>query len=84
MNLKSAWIPDISLIILSGWTDGKCTNSGPPVIFPGELIPELLFVRGKTGAKPVIDRHREKVRRVELKNAAFDLDEPVDLAQIDE
>lgn len=84
LNLKSSWDSDISRIILSGWNDGKSHSSGPPVIFPGELIPELLFVNGKTGAKPVIDSHREIVRVVELKNAAYDLDEQQDLGQFEE
>jgi molybdenum cofactor cytidylyltransferase len=84
LNLKSSWKSDISRIILSGWNDGKSDNTGPPAIFPGELIPELLFVNGKRGAKPVIDSHREIVRVAEVKNAAYDLDEPRDLSQFDE
>jgi len=83
LKLKSSWFADISKIIASQWSDEKANNSGPPVIFPGDLIPELLFVNEKRGAKPVVDRHRERVREVELKNAAYDLDETGDLAQFD-
>ncbi len=82
--LLSAWKSDISRIIESSWNDEKSYYSGPPVIFPGELMHELSFVNGKRGARSVIDRHREIVRTVELENAAYDVDEPQDLDQFDE
>jgi CTP:molybdopterin cytidylyltransferase MocA len=82
--LKSSWITDISKIFISEWKDGKSNISGPPVIFPGQLIHELSFVNGERGAKPLIDRHRGIVSVVELNNAACDLDEPQDLDQFDE
>ena len=44
---------------------------------------ELLFVDGDRGAKQVIDRHRELVSVVVVENAAFDLDEPYQLDQLD-
>jgi molybdenum cofactor cytidylyltransferase len=81
--ILSAWKSDISLIIMSSWNDEKSYFSGPPVIFPGALIHELSFVNGKRGAKSVTDRHRNIVSMVELKNAAYDLDEPQDLDQFD-
>jgi CTP:molybdopterin cytidylyltransferase MocA len=79
-----AWKSDISRIILTKWNNEKSYFSGPPVIFPGDLLHELSFVNGKRGAKSVTDRHREIVSMVELKNAAYDLDQPQDLDQFDE
>jgi len=81
--LLSAWKSDISRIIESSWNNEKPCYSGPPVIFPSELIHELLFVKGKRGARSVIDRHRAIVSTVTLENAAFDVDEPRDLDQFD-
>lgn len=83
-GLIVVWKSDISRIIMTAWNDEKSYFSGPPVIFPGDLIHELSFVNGERGARPVIDRHREIVSTVELKNAAYDLDEPQDLDQFDE
>jgi molybdenum cofactor cytidylyltransferase len=83
LRIKSSWNSDISRIVVSGWKDGNSYFSGPPVIFPGKLIHEFKNVHGRTGAKPVIDRHREIVSMVQLKNAAYDLDEPQDLGQMD-
>jgi CTP:molybdopterin cytidylyltransferase MocA len=82
-RLMTAWKSDISRIIASGWKQGNSDVSGPPVIFPGELIHELLFVNGERGARPVIDRHRDIVNVVKLENAASDLDEPHDMKQLD-
>jgi CTP:molybdopterin cytidylyltransferase MocA len=82
-RLKSAWVSDISRIIVSEWNDKKVTVSGPPVIFPGELIHELKCVNGKAGAKAFIDQNREIVRTVTLENAAYDLDGPEDLERFD-
>jgi len=82
-RVKTAWLSDISRITASRWSDGNSYLSGPPVIFPGELMHELLFVDGDRGAKQVIDRHRELVSVVVVENAAFDLDEPHQLDQLD-
>lgn len=82
--LKSAWISDISGIIVSEWNNGKLDISGPPVIFPGSIMHELIFVKGNQGAKSIIDRHKGIVHPVEVRNAAYDLDEASDLARLEE
>lgn len=84
LRLKSAWTSDISRIIVAEWNDGKSCLSGPPVIFSGSMMHELKIVKGRQGAKSIIDRHKGIVYPVEVRNAAFDLDEPGDLAQFEE
>jgi molybdenum cofactor cytidylyltransferase len=81
-SLVMAWNTDISQIILSEWRDKNRYISGPPVIFPCKLIPELKFVKGEAGAKSIIDQNRSIVSRVALQNAKFDLDRPQDLARL--
>jgi molybdenum cofactor cytidylyltransferase len=83
-RLRRHWINDISQICVASWYEGKAFVSGPPVIFPGDLLPELRFVDKKRGARQVIDRHIERVEFVELPNAAWDLDRPGDLAMMDQ
>jgi CTP:molybdopterin cytidylyltransferase MocA len=78
-RLISCWLSDISGIVASSWNDAKATVFGPPVIFPGKLKPELLFVDGDKGARAIIDRHSSEVAFVNVDNAAFDIDEPEDL-----
>jgi len=82
--LKSAWNSDISEIIVSGWNDGKAYITGPPVIFPGNIMHELKIVKGDQGAKSIIDRHKGNVHPVEVRNAAYDLDEASDLERFEE
>ena len=53
---------------------------GPPVIFPRRLFPELLRLRGDTGARAVLRQHADEVLEVAMPSAAFDLDTPQDLA----
>jgi molybdenum cofactor cytidylyltransferase len=80
--LMKAWNTDISRIILSEWNEEGRYISGPPVIFPGNKIPELQFVKGGAGAKSIIDQNRSIVSRVALQNAKCDLDRPQDLARL--
>jgi len=51
---------------------------GHPVIFPQDLLRELFELRGDTGAKSVIVRHRQRVHLVPLpdQHALVDLDTP--------
>jgi CTP:molybdopterin cytidylyltransferase MocA len=76
--LVSAWKSDISRIAAAQWDHESEVISGPPVIFPRKLMHELKFLDPASGAKAVIDGHKD-VTYVSLKNAAFDLDRPEDL-----
>ncbi|MFC1696577.1 NTP transferase domain-containing protein [Pseudomonadota bacterium] len=76
--LVSAWKSDISRIAAAQWDHESEVISGPPVIFPRNLMHELKFLDPASGAKAVIDGHKD-VTYVSLKNAAYDLDSPEDL-----
>lgn len=80
--LIAAWSSDISRIYLACWDEGKAFVSGPPVIFPGKLIPELKSMLENRGARQLVDRYMDIVEFVKLPNAAFDLDRPEDLEKL--
>jgi len=81
-RLAAAWTADISLIYVARWREGKAEISGPPVIFPRTLIPELKSMQEHRGARQLIDRYMDIVEFVEMENAAFDLDRPEDLEKL--
>jgi molybdenum cofactor cytidylyltransferase len=81
-RLTIHWISDISRICVASWREGEAYVSGPPVIFPRKLIPELKSMQVNRGARQLVDRYMELVEFVDLQNAAFDLDRPEDLARL--
>jgi molybdenum cofactor cytidylyltransferase len=52
--------------------------AGHPVVFPADLVAELLTIRGDAGARAVIQRHAARVRLCPLpaEHALTDLDTP--------
>ena len=78
--LVENWHDDPSRITCSA-TEDRC---GPPVIFPACCLQELRVLTGDHGARTVIERHRDLVSQVMLKNAASDLDTPLQLQQLTE
>lgn len=83
-RLYTAWCSDISRINVASWKEGSAYVSGPPVIFPRSLIPELKSMQESRGARQLIDRYMELVEFVEMENAAFDLDRPEDLERLED
>lgn len=81
-RLCEAWSSDISKIFVACWKEGSAYVSGPPVIFPRKLIPELKSMQEKRGARQLIDRYIDLAEFVEMENAAFDLDRPEDLEEL--
>jgi molybdenum cofactor cytidylyltransferase len=81
-RLVSCWFSDISRICVASWKEGEAFVSGPPVIFPRKLIPELKSMQANRGARQLIDRYMDLVEFVDMQNAAFDLDRPEDLARL--
>jgi molybdenum cofactor cytidylyltransferase len=81
-SLVACWLTDISRICLACWDEGKAFVSGPPVIFPRRVMPELKFLQANRGARQVVDLHMDIVEFVKMPNAAYDLDRPEDLAEI--
>lgn len=82
LRLTACWSSDISRICVANWKEGDAFVSGPPVIFPRKLIPELKSMQEHRGARQLIDRYMDIVEYVEMENAAFDLDRPEDLARL--
>ena len=78
-QLVKTWHNDPGHIVCSG-TGDRC---GPPVIFPDNYVDELCGLSGNLGAHSVLDRHPASVLRVSLQNAAFDLDTPAQLKELD-
>lgn len=81
-RLAACWSSDISRICVANWKEGDAFVSGPPVIFPRKLIPELKSMQPERGARQLVDRYMDLVEYVEIQNAAFDLDRPEDLAKL--
>lgn len=81
-RLIDAWHTDISRIFVACWDDGEAFVSGPPVIFPRKLIPELKGMHPARGARQLIDRYIDIVEFVKMENAAVDLDRPEDLERL--
>ena len=51
---------------------------GPPCLFPAEFYAELSQLSGATGARSVLQRHRDAVVTVQVPEAALDIDHPED------
>ena len=81
-RLVNAWKADISRIYVACWDDKGAFISGPPVVFPRKLIPELKGMHPGRGARQLIDRHMDIAEFVKMENAAFDLDRPEDLERL--
>ena len=55
---------------------------GVPAIFPQYLFSELSELRGDSGARVLIKRHEDRLVTVPMTSAAFDLDTPDDLLEL--
>jgi molybdenum cofactor cytidylyltransferase len=78
--LSAAWSKKPGSVATAQWQgdEGKQVT-GPPVVFPRELFPFLLKLQGDRGAHSIVKRFKGGVERVEMPNAAFDIDEVSDL-----
>ena len=74
-NLRSAFDPSV-FAAAAGYGDGAF---GIPAIFVREAFPALRALQGDAGAKSLLAAHRDRVRFVEMPNAALDVDRPEDL-----
>lgn len=57
-------------------------TAGVPAIFPRHLFGELGELRGDSGAKVLLTRHADRLVKVRMPSAAFDLDTPDDLLEL--
>ena len=55
---------------------------GAPAIFPRHLFGELSELKGDSGARLLLKRHADRLVKVPMASAAFDLDTPTDLLQL--
>ncbi len=55
---------------------------GAPAIFPRHLFSQLSELRGDSGARVLLMRHADHLMKVPMPTAAFDLDTPDDLLEI--
>ncbi|MDE2051879.1 MAG: nucleotidyltransferase family protein [Gammaproteobacteria bacterium] len=55
---------------------------GVPAIFPQHLFGELSELKGDTGARALLRRHADRLVKVPMTSAAFDLDTPDDLLEL--
>jgi molybdenum cofactor cytidylyltransferase len=55
---------------------------GAPAIFPRHLFSELSELRGDSGARVLLKRHADGLVKVPMTSAAFDLDTPDDLLEL--
>ncbi|MNP77903.1 MobA-like NTP transferase domain protein [compost metagenome] len=55
-------------------------QQGHPVSFPADLLPELARLSGEQGAKPVLDRHADRLICLTLDDPGCvqDIDRPED------
>jgi molybdenum cofactor cytidylyltransferase len=58
-------------------------TSGAPAIFPRSSFPDLAGLRGDAGAQALIRRGADRVVRVSIPGAAFNLDTPEDLLTLE-
>ncbi len=55
---------------------------GAPAIFPRHLFAQLSELRGDSGARMLLKRHADRLVKVPMASAAFDLDTPDDLLEL--
>lgn len=55
---------------------------GAPAIFPQHVFGELRELRGDSGARALLKRHDDRLVKVPMPSAAYDLDTPDDLLEI--
>jgi molybdenum cofactor cytidylyltransferase len=57
-------------------------TNGVPAIFPQHLFGELRELKGDVGARALLKRHADRLVKVPMASAAFDLDTPDDLLEL--
>ena len=58
-------------------------TTGVPAIFPRSCFSDLAELRGDVGARAVLRRNPDRIVRVPMESAAFDLDTPEDLLALE-
>lgn len=77
-RLATAWREQESCIASATYE----RHVGVPAIFPRAFFGELAELRGDEGARRILLRNPDRLVRVPMPNAAFDLDTPADLQHL--
>ncbi len=77
-RLLAAWKDQPNIIAAASYQQ----TIGVPAIFPRAVFSELAELRGDQGARNVLMRNPDRIVRVPMPNAAYDLDTPEDLAEL--
>lgn len=86
INHISCWQKNTDTIVVAQSIDQSKEMGrekiGPPVIFPQQHFTELVTLTGNKGAKPLLAKYHEKLLKVPLAQAFFDLDTPEQLSNM--
>lgn len=77
-RLAGAWRREPLCVVAASYG----STVGVPAIFPRHLFGELSELRGDSGARALVKRHADRVVKVRMPSAAFDLDTPDDLLEL--
>jgi molybdenum cofactor cytidylyltransferase len=77
-RLAGAWRPQPLCVAAARYG----ATVGVPAIFPQHLFSELSELKGDSGAKVLLKRHADHLVKVPMASAAFDLDTPDDLLEL--
>jgi molybdenum cofactor cytidylyltransferase len=82
-RLAAQWRREPRTIVASRYGSAALNDvTGVPAVFPRWCFPDLLALRGDQGARALFHRYAEHVRRIELPEAAVDIDRPEDLLEL--
>lgn len=75
-RLVDAYLKERPLLVASVYEASGERTCGVPALFSRALFPELSALRGASGARRVIARHKAEATLIEVPEAAFDVDTP--------
>ncbi len=77
-QLSDLWLNDKSKIVASAYAD----TIGVPVIIPRRYFPDILGLKGDTGAKSIITKYVDNVVTVDIPEAEVDIDTESDYTEL--
>jgi CTP:molybdopterin cytidylyltransferase MocA len=74
-RLQTAWLRNPDSLVAASFAG----TAGAPAIIPAWCYADLLALRGDQGARALLQRHAQRLLRVQMPAAALDVDTPEDL-----
>jgi len=74
-RLQDAWLRSPNSLVAAGFAG----TVGAPAIIPAWCYADLLALRGDQGARALLQRHAQRLLRVDMPAAGLDVDTPEDL-----